>query len=143
MNAARDKALQQLDADYAPAREKFTQSRGMFETTAAYQARLEQQKEQRDALERKYQGERAEIESRYTTEFDSQTKVYAERIAELNGRVYRMDGVKLDRLDPGVVREVSPSLGSWLIVAGYAEPEMRSSVREQGFSDFEDERERG
>ena len=37
-----------------------------------------------------------------------------------------MDGVKLDRLAPGAVRDVSTSLAQWLIVEGYAEPEMRS-----------------
>ena len=36
-----------------------------------------------------------------------------------------MDGVRLDRLEPGTVREVSASIGSWLIAEGYAEPEMR------------------
>jgi len=37
-----------------------------------------------------------------------------------------MDGVELDRLAPGAVRDVSTSLALWLIVEGYAEPEMRS-----------------
>ena len=36
-----------------------------------------------------------------------------------------MDGVSLDRLAPGTVREVSASIGSWLIAQGYALPEMR------------------
>lgn len=36
-----------------------------------------------------------------------------------------VDGVRLDRLQPGSVREVSPSIASWLIVEGYAVPEMR------------------
>ena len=30
---------------------------------------------------------------------------------------------------PGSVREVSPSIGAWLIAQGYAEPEMRSDFR--------------
>ena len=36
-----------------------------------------------------------------------------------------VDGVNLDRLAPGAVRDVSTSLASWLIAEGYAEPEMR------------------
>jgi len=36
-----------------------------------------------------------------------------------------MDGVKLDRLAPGSVRDVSPSIAAWLIAEGYATPEMR------------------
>ena len=31
----------------------------------------------------------------------------------------------LDRFEPGTVREVSASIGSWLIAEGYAIPEMR------------------
>jgi hypothetical protein len=40
-----------------------------------------------------------------------------------------VDGVNLDRLAPGAVREVSTSLASWLIAEGYAEPEMRNRDR--------------
>lgn len=43
--------------------------------------------------------------------------------------VAEMDGVRLDDMRPGSVREVSPSIGSWLIAERYAEPEMRSSFR--------------
>jgi hypothetical protein len=39
-----------------------------------------------------------------------------------------IDGVQLDRLTPGRVCDVSPSLGSWLIAEGYAALEMRSSA---------------
>jgi hypothetical protein len=38
-----------------------------------------------------------------------------------------IDGVKLDRMQPGTVREVSSAVGTWLIVKGYAYPEMRRS----------------
>jgi len=41
-----------------------------------------------------------------------------------------IDGVQLDRLRPGAVREVPPTLGTWLIVEGYAELEMRRTMRE-------------
>jgi hypothetical protein len=43
--------------------------------------------------------------------------------------VAEIDGVRLDDMRPGSVREVSPSIGSWLIAERYAEPEMRSSFR--------------
>jgi hypothetical protein len=37
-----------------------------------------------------------------------------------------LDGVRLDNMRPGTVREVSASIGTWLIAQRYAEPEMRS-----------------
>ena len=40
-----------------------------------------------------------------------------------------LDGVRLDNMKPGHVREVSASIGSWLIAQRYAEPEMRTDVR--------------
>jgi hypothetical protein len=36
-----------------------------------------------------------------------------------------LDGVRLDNMVPGTVREVSPSIGAWLIAEGFAEIEMR------------------
>jgi hypothetical protein len=44
-------------------------------------------------------------------------------------REREIDGIKLDRFRPGTVCNVPTSLGSWLIVEGYAMPEMRSSQR--------------
>lgn len=41
-----------------------------------------------------------------------------------------IDGVKLDGLTPGTVRDVSPSIGSWLVAEGYAEVEMRHAPRD-------------
>jgi hypothetical protein len=40
-----------------------------------------------------------------------------------------LDGVRLDDMRPGAVREVSPSIGAWLVAERYAVPEMRSGVR--------------
>ena len=40
-----------------------------------------------------------------------------------------LDGIKLDKYVRGEVREVGPSIGSWLIAEGYAEPEMRQASR--------------
>jgi hypothetical protein len=42
---------------------------------------------------------------------------------------HEIDGVQLDRFERGNVKEVSSSVGAWLITAGYAEPEMRSEPR--------------
>jgi len=42
-----------------------------------------------------------------------------------------VDGVHMDGLAPGMIRDVSASIGSWLIVRGYAEPEMRHTAREE------------
>jgi hypothetical protein len=44
-------------------------------------------------------------------------------------RERELDGVRLDVLKAGMVRDISPTLGSWLIMQGYAEPEMRSAAR--------------
>ena len=38
-----------------------------------------------------------------------------------------IDGVSLEGLFPGAVRDVSPLLGSWLIAEEYADAEMRRS----------------
>jgi hypothetical protein len=46
-------------------------------------------------------------------------------------REHEVDGVHLDGMARGMVREVSPSIGSWLILQGYAEPEMRQASREE------------
>ena len=48
-----------------------------------------------------------------------------------------VDGIRLDKYARGDVREVSPSIGSWLIAEGYAEPEMRQTRRtdDQQFSE--------
>ena len=40
-----------------------------------------------------------------------------------------LDGVRLDDMKPGAVREVSSSIGSWLIAERYADPEMRRDIR--------------
>ena len=36
-----------------------------------------------------------------------------------------LDGVRLDGMRPGTVREVSASIGAWLVAERYAVPEMR------------------
>ena len=46
-----------------------------------------------------------------------------------------IDGVSLDRMVPGSVREVSGTIGAWLITEGYAAPEMRRGARDQ-WQDF-------
>ena len=40
-----------------------------------------------------------------------------------------LDGIRLDSMRPGAVREVSPSFGAWLIAERYAVPEMRHDAR--------------
>ncbi len=46
-------------------------------------------------------------------------------------REREIDGVKLAPLAPGTVRNFSSSVGSWLIAAGYGEPEMRDGETQQ------------
>jgi hypothetical protein len=44
-------------------------------------------------------------------------------------REHELDGVRLDTLLPGAVREISPGLASWLVTEGYADVEMRHDAR--------------
>ncbi|PYQ86923.1 MAG: hypothetical protein DMG03_06540 [Acidobacteria bacterium] len=56
-------------------------------------------------------------------------------------REQELDGVRLDSLRPGSTRDVSLSIGAWLIAEGYAEPEMRRGPREeQDFSGVKETR---
>jgi hypothetical protein len=43
-------------------------------------------------------------------------------------REAELDGVKLDGYLRGMVRDVSPLIGAWLIMQGYAELEMRETA---------------
>ena len=43
--------------------------------------------------------------------------------------VREVDGIRVDNMRPGMVYEVSSSIGSWLITERLAEPEMRRDFR--------------
>ena len=63
-------------------------------------------------------------------------------------REREMDGISLDMLKPGAIREVSAHLATWLIVSGYADPEMRHApdgryVRDRRSRATNDRRRRG
>jgi hypothetical protein len=47
-----------------------------------------------------------------------------------------IDGVSLEGLLPGAVRDVPPALGSWLIAEEYADSEMRQSSTHEEFDGF-------
>jgi hypothetical protein len=52
-------------------------------------------------------------------------------------REEELDGMKLDGYLRGMVREVSPLIGAWLITEGYAEPELRQTREDAyGFGYF-------
>ncbi|MBW8866869.1 MAG: hypothetical protein JF610_05960 [Acidobacteria bacterium] len=55
-------------------------------------------------------------------------------------REHELDGVRLDQLRPGAVREMPPVLASWLVTERYADVEMRHDARthEDDFSDMKD-----
>ena len=55
-------------------------------------------------------------------------------------REHEVDGVRLDKLQPGAVREMSPVLASWLVAERYADVEMRHDARtyEDDFCDMKD-----
>ncbi len=48
--------------------------------------------------------------------------------------VRELDGIQLDKLAPGTVRDVSPSIGSWLMAEGYAQLEMRQEASQDEFT---------
>ena len=48
---------------------------------------------------------------------------------------HEIDGVSLDRMIPGSVREVSATMAAWLIAEGYAIPEMRRDALDE-FQEF-------
>jgi hypothetical protein len=55
-----------------------------------------------------------------------------------------LDGMRLDALIAGMVREVSPLVGAWLVTQGYAVPEMRRTREEDlPFSRFTSPRRAG
>jgi hypothetical protein len=55
-------------------------------------------------------------------------------------REREVDGVKLHTLMPGNVRDVSSTLGMWLIAQGYARSEMRADARPETVPDWQDSR---
>jgi len=59
-------------------------------------------------------------------------------------RELELDGVRLDRLQPGAVRDVAAGLATWLVAERYADVEMRQDARSdaEDFSDVKDFRTR-
>ena len=55
-------------------------------------------------------------------------------------REEELDGIRLDSMHPGMVKEVSASVGSWLIAERYAVPEMRRTPEDDGFTTVRDAR---
>jgi hypothetical protein len=54
-------------------------------------------------------------------------------------RELNIEGVDLDRMSPGNVVDVSATVGTWLVVQGYAYPEMRRMSEDSSDSDVSDE----
>lgn len=57
-------------------------------------------------------------------------------------REHDIEGVSLDTLRLGTVCDVSATIGSWLIVQGYAYPEMRRTPEDDQITVRQPERER-
>lgn len=55
-------------------------------------------------------------------------------------REHELDGVRLDTLQPGAVRDMPSGLASWLVTERYADVEMRQDAKtyEDDFSDMKD-----
>jgi hypothetical protein len=54
-------------------------------------------------------------------------------------RELNIEGVDLDTLRPGTVCDVSASVGTWLVVQGYAYPEMRRSEEDRNDPSYDAE----
>ena len=53
-------------------------------------------------------------------------------------REEELDGIRLDSMRPGMVKEVSATVGAWLVAERYAMPEMRRTTEDDGFSTVKD-----
>jgi len=96
IEGAQQEAIRQLDAGYAPQRAATTAERGLFETTEQYQSRLAAQKTAQEALERKYQAEKSDIEKRYAGELDLESQDYRKQVADLRAATYPLPGVRME-----------------------------------------------
>jgi len=96
IEGAQQQAIRQLDIGYAPQRATLTAGKGLFETTEQYQSRLAAQKPALEALERKYQVEKLDIEKRYRGEFDLESEDSRKQIADLRAAIYPLPGVRAE-----------------------------------------------
>jgi formylglycine-generating enzyme required for sulfatase activity len=98
-DAARDRALAQLDADYQPQRDKAAQvsPKDMFEKEADYAARVAKAKGALAELERNHKAAREQMAARYARELAEQTQAIRRQIeAFVRERKYPVAGAKLD-----------------------------------------------
>jgi formylglycine-generating enzyme required for sulfatase activity len=101
-NAERDRALNQLDADYRPQIEGAAKvdPQGMFEKSADYAARVAAAKEKLAELERDRQAARERTAARYSGDLADKAQPIRRQIdAFVKGRTYLMAGAKLDFVD--------------------------------------------
>ena len=100
-DAARDRALAQLDAEYRPQRDeaaaKAAEPQTIFEKDPVYAARVARAKEALAELERNHNTAREQMAARYAAELAKQTQAIRRQIeAYVKERKYPMAGAKLD-----------------------------------------------
>jgi formylglycine-generating enzyme required for sulfatase activity len=98
---ARDRRLEQVDADYRGQREKLGElaPKDRYETAAEYAARQAEWIQAREEVDRKHKAAREEIERAYEAEVQEGGRPYLAEIAALKARTYPMEGAKLEFLD--------------------------------------------
>jgi hypothetical protein len=100
MEASRGVELKQLESIYRSEREKAGQvaSKGEYEQSAEYEARLEDVKQKQAVLDAKWQADKDQAQRRYTTELEEKTSAYKDRIGRLKSRTYTMMGPSVQRI---------------------------------------------
>ena len=98
---ARDRRLEQVDADYRRQREELGElpPKDRYETAAEYAVRQEKWNRDRGELDRKQTAAKAEIERAYAAELQKSGGTYLAEIAALKARTYPLEDAKLEFLD--------------------------------------------
>jgi len=98
ITSEKENALKKLDEDYKPKKDKLKPigPKDQFEKTTDYNARVKKRNEEIIAMEKQYESDKAEVEKKFNEKANLYTKVYIERIKELNEKSYLVDGLKVD-----------------------------------------------
>lgn len=90
VNAERDGALRQLDAEYLPQREQASHidPKGEFESTADFNVRKQQNQNALAAMDQKHEADRSQLAAAYAKKADDKEQPYRARIAFLEANTY-------------------------------------------------------
>ncbi|NWF84547.1 MAG: SUMF1/EgtB/PvdO family nonheme iron enzyme [Bryobacteraceae bacterium] len=120
LEAEKAQALARLEGDYKALREAAARQlqRGEFETTAAFEARKGKAEQERQAVERKYEGERVALAARYDGVAKEQTRTLEAERDELSRGSYLADGLQV------AFGQYDADKGKWRVVVNGEDYEM-------------------